>query len=243
MSKIIKDSQLHIRCTAEQKADVKEILRRMGKTSDFIVEQFLNTYSDTAADLEIQQYFIEKELSKIDDEVNRLNADAERLKVRYNAINNEIKNKTLYDISYYANDEAVIKSVDSVKSYVMERKITNFNDIPNNTFDNICNTFKVSDKDLIIEISKNEFNKWQDEISEIDTKAKEDNDIKKMQQIANRLNNDFKSQYKYTDWKDYIETRNDYIENRAEREGLHPVDLKLYLSSKNYDHKKKSKKH
>ena len=229
---------MHIRCTAQQKADVKEILRRMGKTSDFIIEQFLNEYSDNTADLEIQQYFIEKELNKIDNEVNRLNEEAERLKVRYNAINNEIKNKKLYDLSYYESNRELTKAVGSVKTYVLQHEVTNFNDIPNILFDQWDKTFKVRNVDLIINVSKAEFNKWQDEMAEINANTKKETDNKKMQKIADRLNTDFKRQHKITDWNDYIESRNDYVESKAESEGLHPVDLKLYLSRKKYDHKK-----
>lgn len=238
MSREIKDSQLHIRCTAQQKADVKEILRRMGKTSDFIVEHFLNEYSDNTADLEIQQYFIEKELSKIDDEVNRLNEEAERLKVRHTAIKNEINNKKLYDLSYYESNKELTKAVNSVKAYVLEHEITIFNDIPTILFDQWDQTFKVRNVDLIINVSKAEFNKWQDEMAEINAAANETDDNTKMQEIANRLNTDFKRQHKIKDWNDYLEARNDYIEAKADKEELHPVDLKLYLSRKRYGHER-----
>lgn len=237
MGKEIKDSQIHIRCTAQQKADVKEILRIMGKTSDFIIEQFLNQYSDTTADLEIQQYFINKELDKIDNKINRLNEEAERLKIRYTAINNEINNKKLYDLSYYESNKELTKAVGSVKTYVLQHEITNFNDIPSILFNQWDNTFKVHDVNLIINVSKTEFNKWQNEMAEIKANAKEETDNKKMQKIADRLNTDFKRQHKITEWNDYIESRNDYIESKAETKGLHPVDLKLYLSRKKYAHK------
>lgn len=238
MSREIKDSQLHIRCTAQQKADVKEILRRMGKTSDFIVEHFLNDYSDNTADLEIQQYFIEKELSKIDDEVNRLNEEAERLKVRHTAIKNEINNKKLYDLSYYESNKELTKAVNSVKAYVLEHEITIFNDIPTILFDQWDRTFKVRNVDLIINVSKAEFNKWQDEMAEVNAAANETDDNTKMQEIANRINTDFKRQHKIKDWNEYIEARNDYIEAKADKNGLHPVDLKLYLSRKRYGHER-----
>ena len=238
MSKQIKDSQLHIRCTSQQKEDVKEILRRMGKTSDFIIEQFLNEYSDTTADLEIQQYFIEKELKSIDDEVYRLNQEAERLKVRYTAINNEINNKKLYDLSYHESNKELTKAINTIKGYVLQRGITNFNELTNDLFIQWDKTFKVHNVELIINVAKAEFNKWQDEMAEINANAKKENMNKIMQGIAVILNTDFKRQHKITDWNDYIESRNDYVESKAEKEGIHPVDLKLYLSRKNYDHKK-----
>ena len=237
----IKDSQLHIRCTADQKRDVKEILRKMGKTSDFLVELFLDTYNDNAADLEIQQYFIDKELENIQEEVSSLKLKEEQLKLRRNAITEELKNKNLYDISYYDedNNKPLLDAVNSVKDYVLQRKIKNVDDIPENVFYNIDDRFKVNNVGLIIEISKNEYDKWYAELMEADKPSATD----KMQKIADRLNTDFKAQGKYTNWDDYIESRNDYIESKADADDdLHPVDLKLYLSRKNYDHKYKFQK-
>lgn len=230
----IKDSQLHIRCTADQKKDVKELLRKMGKTSDFLVELFLDTYNDNAADLEIQQYFIDKELESIEKEVSSLKLKQEQLKLRRNAITEEIKNKNLYDLSYHKDDKAITDAVNSIKDYVLQRKITNFNDIPETVFYTIDDKFKAHNVDLIIAISKNEYTKWAAELMEADKPSIAD----KMQKIADRLNTDFKAQGKYTDWNDYIESRADYIEAKADGDDdLHPVDLKLYLSRKNYDHK------
>lgn len=235
----IKDSQLHIRCTADQKKDVKEILRRMNKTSDFIIESFLKNYNDNAADLEIQQYFIDKELKNIEDEVSSLKLKEEQLKIRYKAITEEINNKKLYDISYYQDNAAITDAVNSIKDYVLQRNITTFNEIPENIFYEIDDNFKVHNVNLLIEISKNEYSKWDAELK----KDNKSSDADKMQKIADRLNTDFKHQSRYTDWHDYIESRDDYIESKANADDeLDPADLKVYLSRKNYDHKYKFQK-
>lgn len=230
-----KDEQMHIRCTAQQKADAKKILKLIGKTSDFIIESFLSQYNNAGATLELQKYFMKKEIAENEDKVNKLTADNERLKIRCQMIEDEISNKKLYDLSYYKNNEAVTKAVDSVKKYVLQRNITNFNDIPENDFHEWNANFKVNDVNLLMEISKNEFYKWQDELTNV---SKEDDINSKMQDIANSLNSNFKSQHRITDWNDYIESRNDYIESRAEKSGIHPVDLKLYLSRKKYGHER-----
>lgn len=236
MSNQKKDDQMHIRCTSQQKADAKKILKIIGKTSDFILESFLSQYNNNAATLELQKYFMEKEIADNDEKVDKINAETERLKIRCKLIDDEINNKKLYDLSLYKNNEAVTKAVGSVKSYVLQRSITNFNDIPENLFHEWNANFKVNDVKLIIEISKNEFDKWQDEL---DANTNKESINAKMQKIADRLNTDFKGQARYTDWNEYIESRNTYIESKANADDdLHPVDLKLYLSKKKYTHKK-----
>ena len=227
---------MHIRCTSQQKEDAKKILKIIGQTSDFIIESFLSQYNNAGATLELQKYFMEKEIAENEDKVNKLTADNERLKMRCQMIEDEINNKKLYDLSYYKNNEAVTKAVESVKDYVLQRNITNFNDIPENSFHEWNANFKVNDVNLLMEISKNEFYRWQEELT---TTSKKDDINAKMQEIADRLNSNFKSQKKITDWNDYIESRNTYIESKAEKSGIHPVDLKLYLSRKKYRHERK----
>ncbi len=240
MSNQKKDDQMHIRCTSQQKEDAKKILKIIGQTSDFIIESFLSQYNNAAATLELQKYFMEREIADNEDKVTKLSAENERLKMRCQMIEDEISNKKLYDLSYYKNNEAITKAVHSAKTYVLQRNITNFNDIPETLFYEWGNNFKVRDVNLIMEISKNEFYKWQDELSANETKESAN---KKMQKIADRLNTDFKGQHRYTNWNDYIETRNDYIESKANADDdLNPVDLKLFLSRKSYDHKKRLKR-
>lgn len=235
MKKNIKDSQMHLRCTSQQKEDVKKILNIIGKKSDFIIEFFLDNFSNNAAILELQKHSIDKELANIKDEIKYLNEKAEMLTSRSKIIDDEINNRKLYDLTYYKNNESVTKAVNSVKTYVLQRNITNFNDIPENLFYELNENFKVNDAKLLIEISKNEYEGWYAEIKENNKISVSD----KMQTIANRLNTDFKRQGKYTDWNDYIESRNDYIESKANADDdLHPVDLKLFLSRKKYQHKK-----
>lgn len=233
MRKIKKDSQMHLRCTSQQKEDVKKILKIIGKKSDFIIEFFLDNFSNNAAILELQKHSIDREIADTLDEIKYLNEKAEMLKSRSKIIDDEINNRKLYDLTYYKNNEAVTKAVNSIKTYVIQREITNFNDIPENTFYEINTTFKVNDVKLLMEICRNEYEGWYAELKENNKLTIND----KMQSIANRLNTDFKRQNKITDWNDYIESRNEYIESKAKADDeLHHVDLKLFLSRKKYQH-------
>ena len=239
MSKIKKDEQMHIRCTSQQKEDAKKILRVIGKTSDFILEFFLNEFNSNAATLELQKYFIDQEIAEMHKQIEHLTAESEKLALRSKLIDDEISNKTVYDLSNYKNNDAVTNAVNSIRSYVLQRNITDFNNIPEDLFLELNENFKVHNLKLLMEISKNEYDTWYSELKNTDNTSV----TVKMQKIADRLNTDFKHQSRYTNWTDYIESRDEYIESKANADNeLNPVDLKVYLRRKNYDHKYKFQK-
>ena len=156
-----KTEQIHLRCTPDEKQEVKDILKSINKKSDFIITYFLENYKNTSPQgLKIKKYNLEKELKEKEKQQELLNKNVESLKIKLEAINENINNKSIYDLSNYKNNEPILNSVESIKRYCSrKRNIQSFNDIPKDIITDIANHHGINEKDLI-KIASNDFVNW-----------------------------------------------------------------------------------
>lgn len=159
---MVKTEQIHLRCTPEQKKEVKEILKSINKKTDFIITYFLDNYKNTSPQgLKIQKYHLEKQLKEKEEKQEILNKDVESIKIKLKAIDENINNKSIYDLDNFKNNEPIINSVASIKRYYERKKniIQSFNDIPKNIILDIAQRHGVNEKELI-KIASNDFINW-----------------------------------------------------------------------------------
>ena len=234
MTKKIKDDQWHFRCNSEEKERTKALLKEMNKPADFLMTLFLNIYTTNSSRLEMEIENIDKERAAIDKKLIELQERMEKLDERRHTAVDELNNISLYDLNNYRNNESVMGAIGSIHDYVMQRKITNFNNIPNKIFYEINENFKVHDMELLKEISANEFDKWQKEIRAAD----EVSDDVKMNRIADNLKDIFRGQKMTKNWQDFLKTKDEFINRRANGNGLNPDALKEFLNNKSYQHDK-----
>lgn len=230
-----KDDQVHFRCSSEEKEKGRILLREINKSWDFLLTFFIKEFNTTSSRLQAEIEYIDKEREAITKDMEELQERMDKLDERRHEAVEKLSNTSLYDLSNYKNNEAVMGAIGSIKDYVLSHKITNFNDIPNETFYTINNTFKVADMELLKEISANEFERWQKEL-----KAAEDeiSDNSKMTKIYDDLLPNFRSQ-KYTkDWKEFIKTKDDFIKRKATSNGWNPADLLTFLNNKKPEYNK-----
>ena len=156
-----KTSQIHLRCTPEQKREVKEILKSINKKSDFLITYFLDNYKNsTPQGLKIKKYNLEKEIRKKEAQHTELFKDIENLKIQLNIIDDNLNNKSIYDISNYEHNEPVLNAINSIKRY-WERKpnILSFNDIPKDVITDVANQHGIKESELI-KIAMTDFINW-----------------------------------------------------------------------------------
>lgn len=162
-----KDDRLYIRCTNEEKQELKRYLNMLNKKTDFIIRFFLDSMRETTPEgLKIQKYILERELEAKEKENEKLKYETEDLKIKIKAVDDNIKNKSLYDISNYEHNEKVLKAIGDLKAYYENKKhlIGSVEDIPQNVFITIAGTRGINYKDLI-EIAKTDFKNWNNEIN------------------------------------------------------------------------------
>ena len=228
----IRDDQWHFRCNSEEKAKTKQLLKEINKPADFLMTLFLNIYTTNSTKLQMEIENIDAECEEIDKQLQELQSRRESLDERRHEAEIELNNISLYDLNNYRNNDAIIGAIGSIKDYVLQRKITNFNNIPSTVYYEINSNYKVNDMELLKEISANEFNKWQMELKAAD----EVSDKVKMNRIADNLKDNFNGQRVTTDWHKFLEGKADLINRRAKTKGLNPDELKAFLENKSYTH-------
>lgn len=157
-----KDEQIHLRCTKEQKEQVKDILKSLNKKSDFIITYFLDNFLNTTPQgLKIQLYNLEKELKQKEQEQENNNKDIETLNIKIQAIKENLNNKNLFDKEFYKDQENIINAIQGVKNYYLRKKhlIQSINDIPKDVIKDVAKQNNLSEKDLYNFVS-NDFINW-----------------------------------------------------------------------------------
>ena len=158
---MVKNAQIHLRCTPEEKQEVKDILKSINKKSDFLITFFLDNFKETTPQgLKIKKYALEKELKEKENQQQLLNKDVESIKIKIDAINENINNKSIDDLSNYKNNEPILNGVESIKRYCSRKpNIQSFNDIPKHIITSIAHQHGINEKDLI-RIASNDFINW-----------------------------------------------------------------------------------
>jgi len=157
-----KTSQIHLRCTPEEKAEVKAILKSINKKSDFLVTYFLESFKETTPQgLKIKRQSIEKELNEKEKQQDNLTLEINNLKIELQAINENIENKSLYDLENYKHNDNILNAIDSLKRYYNRKRhlIGSINDIPKDIILDVADKNKLNAKELL-EIAKNDFINW-----------------------------------------------------------------------------------
>lgn len=157
-----KTSQIHLRCTPEEKQEVKEILKSINKKSDFLITYFLDSFKETTPQgLKIKKQSIEKELSEKEKQQESLTLDINNLKIELKAIDENINNKSLYDLENYKHNDNILNAISSLKRYYTRKKhlIATINDIPKDIIIDVATQNELNAKELI-EIAKNDFINW-----------------------------------------------------------------------------------
>lgn len=228
----IRDDQWHFRCNSKEKAKTKALLKEINKPADFLMTLFLKIYTTNTSRLEMEIENIDKERAAIDDEMAELQARKDKLDERRNTAVDELNNISLYDLNNYRNNDAIIGAIGSIKDYVLTREITNFKNIPSTLFYEINANYEVNDIELLKEISANEFDKWQMELKAAD----EVSDGVKMNKIADNLKDNFNGQRWTKDWKEFLKTKDEFINRKSKSNGWNPADLREFLNKKSYTH-------
>jgi hypothetical protein len=230
-----KDDQVHFRCSSDEKEKGRILLKEINKSWDFLLTFFIKEFNTTSSRLQAEIEYIDKKREAIDKEMAELQERKDKLDERRHEAVEELSNTSLYDLNNYKNNEAVMGAIGSIRDYVMQRKITIFNDIPNDVFYNINKNFKVDDMELLKEISANEFERWQREL-----KAAEDDisDNAKMTKIYDDLLPNFRNQRYTKDWKEFIKTKDDLIKRKATSNGWTHEELLTFLNNKKPEYDK-----
>ena len=232
MDKKIKDDQWHFRCNSEEKRKTKALLKEINKPADFLMTLFLKIYTTNSSRLEMEIENINKERAAIDDKMAELQERMDKLNKRRDEAVEELNSISLYDLNNYRNNDAIIGAVGSIKDYVISRKLSNFNNIPNTLYYEINSSYEVNDIELLKEISANEFDKWQMELNA----AEEIPDGVKMNKIADNLKDNFNAQRWTNKWDEFLKTKDEVIIRKANSNGWNPDDFRNFLLKKKYTH-------
>ena len=234
MDKKVRDGQWHFRCNMEEKERTQKLLKEINKPADFLMTLFLKIYTTNSSKLQMEIEDITAECEDIDKQLMELQNRRESLDKRKTEAIEELNTISLYDLNNYRNNESMMRAIGSIKDYVISRKLTNFNNIPSTVFYEINTNYKVNDIELLREISANEFEKWQMEI-----KANDETNItdgQKMNKIADNLKDNFNGQRWTKDWKEFLKSKEDFINRRAKSNGWNPDDFSEFLHKKAYTH-------
>lgn len=157
-----KTSQIHLRCTPEEKKEVKEILKSLNKKSDFLITYFLDSFKETTPQgLKIKRQSIEKELNEKEKQQENLTLDINNLKIELKAIDENINNKSLYSLENYKHNDNILNAIDSLKRYYYRKKhlIVTINDVPKDVILSVADANNLNHNELL-EIAKNDFINW-----------------------------------------------------------------------------------
>ena len=156
-----KNDQIHLRCSKEDKEEVKKYLSQLGKKTDFLIEFFLdNMRTTTPIGLKIQKHILQKELEQIEEERKKLLSKTEELEIKINAIDDRINNSDLYDIKFYENDENVSNAIKALKKYASRTSsIMSVEHFPKKIMRDVAEANNL-DPDELKKIASTDFKNW-----------------------------------------------------------------------------------
>lgn len=169
------NKQIHIRISENDKIKCEKVLKDINENRNkkvgyrFLLMEFVNNYLDnniTGLEIERNQLIKENEKDKAKkDKLTEIITDRE---IKIKKLNNEINNKSIYDLSNYKYNQNLNNAVQRIKEIILTDHIKTFNNIPDTLFLQMKQTFKINDIDLLKNIVNNEFPKWQKELLIID---------------------------------------------------------------------------
>lgn len=209
---------IHFRVNENDKKRIGLVLNDINKHSNkkvgyrFLIMEFVNNYLDNnLTGLELEKNQLLKEIEKDKENKNKIIQQIQEKEIKLKAIDNELNNKSLLDISNYKYNDGLNNAFNRLKEIVLKNNIKSF-DLLENDIINLENTFKIKEKGLLKEIALNHFNEWQKEIllkQKDSPKTTKEDYIKN---ISNRVLRRFEDKRQTTrELKDYLNQENTKI--------------------------------
>ena len=226
--------QINIRLTSQDIKKIKVVLKDINKNSNekkgyrFLIMEYVDNYlNNNNIGLELEKNEIEKQNEKIQEQIDHLQYIKQENNIKLKAIDNELNNKIIYDISNYPYNDNLNYAYNRLKEIVLNNKIKSF-DLIENDIKQLETTFKIKEKGLLREIALNHFQQWQNELLIMDTP--ESNSNKKIKSIGFKIMANFKnSKQPITDLKEYLETNKEFIIKEFITGGVNYNEVKEYL--------------
>lgn len=165
-----KKYNIHFRVNENDKKRIDIVLNDINKHTNkkvgyrFLIMEFVNNYLDNnLTGLKLEKNQLLKEIEKDNETKNKIVQQIQEKEIKLKAIDNELNNKSLLDISNYKYNKPLTTAFYRLKEIVLKDKIKSF-DLIENDLINLANTFKVKEKDLLKEVVLYHFNDWQNEI-------------------------------------------------------------------------------
>lgn len=167
-----KTERIDIRLSKPDKDKCEQVLKDINETRNkkvgyrFLLMEFVNNYLDNkTSGLQIKKESILKKIDKEKENEAKAKHNISLLEIELNNINNEINNKSLFDISNYQYDKPLNKGFNRLKEIVLnpDNKINSFEDINETTFKQMQESFNIKDLELFKKIVKNHFREWKQE--------------------------------------------------------------------------------
>ena len=161
--------QINIRLTKQDKEKISIVLNEINKNTNkkvgyrFLIMEFVNNYLDNnLTGLKLEKNQLLKEIEKDNETKNKIIQQIQEKEIKLKAINNELNNKSLLDISNHKYNKPLTTAFNRLKEIVLKDKIKSF-DLIENDLIKLANTFKVKEE-LLKDVVLYHFNEWQNEI-------------------------------------------------------------------------------
>lgn len=234
----MKMERLEIRVSKHEKEKILTVINDINKHNykkigyRYLIMEFVNNYLDNnKIGLEIQKKEIIKEIDKEKEKQSQAVNNISNLEIELKNIEHELNNKTLFDETIFKNNENVLKAIANVKEYIINNNVSNIENIPDNYYMQINETFKLNDKTLLKNIVKNNFNKWQlnKEIIKPDPEPSKSEILEKISNNILRAFNDKRQPIK--NLNEYIQTKDQKkkIKKYSENNNLTETEINNYL--------------
>ena len=220
------NKNIHFRITENEKNKIDMVLTDINKNSNdkkgyrFLIMEFVNNYlENNSIGLEYQKQQLLKEIQEQENEKNKLISSIQENEIKIKAIDNELNNKSVNDISNFKYKDNINHAFNRLKEIVLENKINSIELIENDIIQ-LERTFKIKEKGILKKIVSNHFQEWQKEILLNSDPEQETTNEQEIINISEKMKNKFiKPQQRIKNLNDYLNeetTRimiNKYISN------------------------------
>lgn len=201
------NKNIHFRITENEKNKIDMVLTDINKNSNdkkgyrFLIMEFVNNYlENNSIGLEYQKQQLLKEIQEQENEKNKLISSIQENEIKIKAIDNELNNISLFDISNYKTDKAMVNVFNRLKEIVFTNRIVSIEDLEPD-IKQCGQAYKIKDKETFKNVVLNHFPEWKKELLLMDPEPEPDkNEIKeKITKIIIRKYKDPRNQTKDLD--------------------------------------------
>ena len=220
------DKRIDIRLSENDKKKIDLVLNDINKYSNkkhgyrFLIMEFVDNYlNNNDIGLKLQKEQLLKANEQINEQKDKLAQKEQENNIKINAIDNELNNKSIYNISNYKYNENVTHAFNRLKEMVFQEKIKEISKIEPDII-KLEKAFKIKEKGLLKNIVLNHFHEWQNELILTQTPEAETTKEQEIINISEKMINKFnKSGQRITNLNDYLNNEttrtiiNGYIRN------------------------------